>query len=92
MGRKNIHDEDEEFEEDGEDLDQEDELAKEGYFVENEDGMEEGKKGLDLEGEEAYFLDHSDGEGGAQAELLDDYSDHLEDEDEEDGEDAEEDH
>ena len=65
MGRKNIYDEDDEFEDDGTDPEQDDELAEEGYFVEDEDGMEEGKKSLDSEGEEAYFLDHSEREGGA---------------------------
>jgi hypothetical protein len=91
VARKNIHDEDDEFDDPVDVMEEDDELAAAGYFVENEDGMEEGKKKLEFEDEEAYFLDHSDGGRVPGEALFDEYADHLDsdiDEDEEGGHDA----
>jgi hypothetical protein len=85
VAKKNIHDEEDEFDDPGDAPDQDEELAAAGYFVENEDGMEEGKKKVEIEGEEPYFLEHSERENRDEGILLDDYSDHLEKDENEEG-------
>ena len=74
MARRNIHDDEDEFDDDVEAVDEDEELAREGYFVEDEDGMKDSKKSLDFEEEEVYFLDHSE-QGVRGGRLFDDYSD-----------------